>query len=143
MNRKSYFSTLGIGVISKTVKFCVKVSYVMGRMLLGELSCSQTDLVLLVIVTNRKNTHWTAHQEPSLLQLPHFNVVPLLQIGRGNMDNLGIIGHIPPLNIFCDPSLEPSHRDSSNEASQHMFLLRNKKNYLSLILWSSANILGC
>ena len=33
-------------------------------------------------------------------------------------------------NIFCDPSLEPSRRDGSNEGSQHMFLLRNKKNYL-------------
>ena len=30
-------------------------------------------------------------------------------------------------NIFDDPSLEPSHRDRSNEGSQHMFLLRNKK----------------
>ena len=33
-------------------------------------------------------------------------------------------------NICCDPSLEPSHRDGSNEGSQHMFLLGNKKNYL-------------
>ena len=31
-------------------------------------------------------------------------------------------------SIFCDPSLEPSRRDSSNEGSQHMFTLRNKKN---------------
>ena len=33
-------------------------------------------------------------------------------------------------NIFCDPSLEPSPKDGSNEESQHMFSLRNKKNYL-------------
>ena len=35
---------------------------------------------------------------------------PVLQIRRGNRDNLGIISHIFPLkNIFCDPLLEPSH----------------------------------
>ena len=28
-------------------------------------------------------------------------------------------------NIYCDSSLEPSHRDGSNEASQYMFSLRN------------------
>ena len=33
-------------------------------------------------------------------------------------------------NIFCDPSLEPSSPDGSNEGPQHMFVLRNKKNYL-------------
>ena len=33
--------------------------------------------------------------------------------------------------IICfDPSLEPSHRDGSNDGSQRMFSLRNKKNYL-------------
>ena len=37
------------------------------------------------------------------------------------------------LNICCDPSLEPSHRDGSNEGPQHMFLLRNKKNCLCII----------
>ena len=36
-------------------------------------------------------------------------------------------------NICCDPSLEPSHRNGSNEGSQHMFLLRNLKNYLCII----------
>ena len=30
-------------------------------------------------------------------------------------------------NICCDPSLEPSYRDGSNEGSQHMFSLKNKK----------------
>ena len=33
-------------------------------------------------------------------------------------------------NIFYDPSLEPSCKDNSNEGSQHMFSLRNKKNYI-------------
>ena len=43
------------------------------------------------------------------------------------MDNLGITSHTSPKNIFCDPSLEPSHGDGSNEGLQHMFSLRNKK----------------
>ena len=33
-------------------------------------------------------------------------------------------------NIFCDPSLEPSCQDGSNEGSQYVFSLRNKKKYL-------------
>ena len=37
-------------------------------------------------------------------------------------------------NIFCDPSLEPSRRDGSNEGSQHMFSLRNKKLIFELFL---------
>ena len=45
----------------------------------------------------------------------------VLQIRRDNMDNLGIISHISPQNIFCDLSFEPSHQDGSNEGSQHMF----------------------
>ena len=32
-------------------------------------------------------------------------------------------------NICCVPSSEPSQRDSSDEGSQHMVLMRNKKNY--------------
>ena len=36
--------------------------------------------------------------------------------------------------IFCDPLLEPSCQDGSNEGSQHMFSWRNKKNYLWIIL---------
>ena len=51
----------------------------------------------------------------------------VLQIRRGNKDNLGIIFHIYHQNIFRDPSLEPSRRDGSNEGSQHMFSLRNKE----------------
>ena len=56
------------------------------------------------------------------LRFPH----TVLQIRRGNRDNLGIISYI--FKTFCDPSLEPPHGDSFNEGSQHMFLLRNKKN---------------
>ena len=43
------------------------------------------------------------------------------RVRRGNRDNLGIIT-IFHKNIFCDPSLEPSHLDSSNEGSQHVFV---------------------
>ena len=32
-------------------------------------------------------------------------------------------------NICCDPSLEPSRRDGSNDVSQNMFLWRNMANY--------------
>ena len=50
---------------------------------------------------------------------------------RGNRDKLGIIFLFLHENIPCDPSLELSHhQDSSNEGSQDMFSLRNKKNYL-------------
>ena len=38
----------------------------------------------------------------------------MLQISRGDRDNLGIISHTLHENIFCDPSLELSHRDGSN-----------------------------
>ena len=60
-------------------------------------------------------------------------MVPLIQIRRGDRDNLGKISHILHKNIFCDLSLEPSYRDGSNEGSQSMFSLRNKKNYLRFI----------
>ena len=36
-------------------------------------------------------------------------------------------------SIFCDPSLEPSRRDGSNEGSQHMFSWRNKKNISKIL----------
>ena len=39
----------------------------------------------------------------------------MLQIRRGKRDILGIIFHILLRNIRCDPSLEPSHQDGSNE----------------------------
>ena len=52
-------------------------------------------------------------------------------------------------NISCDPSLEPSRRDGSNDGSQNMFLGRNGKlslnyhgySFLSGPLWSSGAVL--
>ena len=38
----------------------------------------------------------------------------MLQIRTGNRDNSGIIFHITPLKICCDPSLELSRQDGSN-----------------------------
>ena len=35
-------------------------------------------------------------------------VTSVLQIGRDSKDNLGIIIHSFPSNIFCEPSIEPS-----------------------------------
>ena len=66
----------------------------------------------------------------------------MLQIRRSKRDNLRFIFHITPLNICCDPSLESSLQDGSNEGSQHIVSFRNKKNYLQIILntpliWSS------
>ena len=58
-----------------------------------------------------------------------FSIVAVCQLRRGNRDNLEIISHNFHKNIFCDPSLEPSSQDGSNEGSQHMFSLRNKKKY--------------
>ena len=51
------------------------------------------------------------------------------------VDSLGIIFHIPALKhkIQCDPSSELSHGNSSNEGSQHMILLRNKKNISEIL----------
>ena len=36
-------------------------------------------------------------------------------------------------NICCDPSLEPSRQDGSNDGLQNMFLLRNMANYPLII----------
>ena len=60
-----------------------------------------------------------------------YELAAVLQIRMGNRDNFGIFIHIfPQKNQISDPSLEPSHRDGSNEGSHHMISLRNKKNYL-------------
>ena len=34
---------------------------------------------------------------------------------------------------YCDPSFEPSHRDGSDEGSQHMVSMRNKKKYHQIL----------
>ena len=46
---------------------------------------------------------------------------PELHIRRNNMDNSEIIFLYTNDNIGCDPSLEPSRRDGSNEGSKCMF----------------------
>ena len=54
----------------------------------------------------------------------------VLQIRMGNGIILGYLSIFFCKKHICDPSLEPSHRDGSNEGSQHMFSLRKKKNHL-------------
>ena len=44
-------------------------------------------------------------------------------------------------NMCCDPLSELSRQDGSNEGSQHMFSLRNKKNYLRILELSSHGML--
>ena len=39
------------------------------------------------------------------------------------------MGYFSVKKHIYDPSVEPSRRDGSNEGSQHMFSLRNKKNH--------------
>ena len=55
----------------------------------------------------------------------------VLQIRRGNRDNLGI-SLLIRRNIHCDPSLELSGQDSSNEGHNICFLL-TLRNYLRII----------
>ena len=52
-----------------------------------------------------------------------------LQIRESIEDNSKIIVFISERNICCDPSLEPSQRDGSNDGSQNMFSRRNMANY--------------
>ena len=47
----------------------------------------------------------------------------------GTEDNSKIILLILKEEISCDPSLEPSRRDSSNDWSQYIFSLRNIDNF--------------
>ena len=52
------------------------------------------------------------------------HVTPLIRAPDkwGIEDNSKIIFLILNENICCDPSLEPSHQDGSNDRSQNMFL---------------------
>ena len=45
----------------------------------------------------------------------------VLQIRTGERDNLGIIKSCLSIKTFCDPSLEPSYRDGSNEGLNVFF----------------------
>ena len=55
MQRKGYDTTPvshGIGVgVSKMLQFYVKVFYVMGKMLLGKLSCIGTGLIVIMVMS--------------------------------------------------------------------------------------------
>ena len=46
-------------------------------------------------------------------------------------------------NICCDPSLELSHQDSSNDGSQHMFERSNIENYPLIIPFSLSYLEHC
>ena len=52
-----------------------------------------------------------------------------LQIREGVEDNSTIIFLFLKESICCDPSLEPSWQDGSNDGSQNMLLSRNMANY--------------
>ena len=49
----------------------------------------------------------------------------VLQKIRGNRDNLRIVSHISQKNKSCDPSLETSRGDGSDEGSKHSVFLGN------------------
>ena len=46
-------------------------------------------------------------------------------------------------NICCHPSSEQSQQDGSDEGSQHMVSMRNKKHYPSIIIKYSSNLQLC
>ena len=48
----------------------------------------------------------------------HTFCLTMLQIRRAKRDNFGNFSTFLHKNIFCNPSFEPSQRDSSNEGSQ-------------------------
>ena len=56
-----------------------------------------------------------------------------LQVKGGNEDNSKLIFLYFNKNICCDPSLEPSQRDGSNDGSQHTFKRSNMENYPLII----------
>ena len=63
-----------------------------------------------------------------------------MTLRRDNRGNLGISSHNSPFKK-CDPSLEPSRQEDSNEGSQHVFSLRKKIFELfsvSSFIWSPA-----
>ena len=84
----------------------------------------------LSLMINHLKSYDVADSYLSLVLLIQSTSVP--HIRRGNRDTCNLTKF--PLflhkNIHCDPSLEPSLRDGSNEGSQCMFSLRNKKSYL-------------
>ena len=57
------------------------------------------------------------------------NLCPELQIRGGTEDNSKITFLFLNKNIHCDPSLEQSWQDFSNEGQQGMFLWSSKESY--------------
>ena len=76
---------------------------------------------------------WQAHSQDLSYPAPVYAAHPKLQIRRSIDNNSKITFLILNENTHCDPSLELSWQDSSNEGSQCMFLWSNKKNYPQLI----------
>ena len=73
----------------------------------------------------------------------HSHKEPELQITGGIEDNSKIFFLFLNKNICCDPTLEPSQRDFSNDGSENMFLLRTvpKLSLLLLLIWSTEGLL--
>ena len=59
-----------------------------------------------------------------------YTVNPLHILSNNSFTELQIIFLFLNEIICCDPSLEPSQRDGSNDGSQNMILWRNMANYL-------------
>ena len=93
---------------------------------------------LFVRFLSPRDAHRKSHQLSPIVKMMERHTlttgISVLHIGKGKKDNLGIIFHITPFKLYCDSSLELPHCDSSNVGSQHIFSLRNKKNYLCIIL---------
>ena len=112
-SRKSYCTTPGVGVgigVGVSKKFKVKVFYVMGKALSGELSCpcdrSNSGLSLCFYANNfwkkKLQIHVTFKLHKLLKSQKRIDVLKLccidaeLQIGGDNRDNLGIVSYFSP-----------------------------------------------
>ena len=67
----------------------------------------------------------------------------MLQMGEDQRDDLGMVSVLLCENVCCDPSLEPSRRDGSNEGPQHIFFCWEMGEIIfdlssiPLLIWSS------
>ena len=65
---------------------------------------------------------------------PHFDLESELQIiGVLRIIQIRSFFLFLNINICCDPSLEPSRGDGSNDGSQNMFLWRYIANHLEIV----------
>ena len=107
----------------------------MGKVLSGEISCTWTDLV------QRETTSVTFVYFPGQQNPLRKGSTPkeknLLLEERISAPDQGsqvqfrdYFPYFLHKNISCDPSLESSRRDDSNEGSQDRNSVRNKRNYL-------------